>query len=113
LVLATTSKDPVCSPGTSPPQLIVSLGADTDFQRELDPAWASRASLFVETLDSVRYGDLRSWLAAGLISEDQLTDLFSLLNKDVVLDDSGKTRIFVSTGTALFDNIAISYLLSR
>lgn len=113
LILATTSKDPICKPEASRPQLIISVGADTDFQRELDPAWAGKARLFLESFDSVRYGDIRAWLAEGLISRDELTDLFSLLNQNVILSDTDETRIFVSTGTALFDNIAISYILNR
>lgn len=113
LILATTSKNPICKPGPSPPSLIISVGADSNFQSELDPAWVGQAKIFIETNDSLRYGDLRTWMAEGLIAKEELTDLFSLLNQRVALHDTEETHIFVSTGTALLDNIAISYMLNQ
>jgi ornithine cyclodeaminase/alanine dehydrogenase-like protein (mu-crystallin family) len=113
LILATTSKYPICKPEASNPALIISVGADTNFQSELDPDWAGQAKLFLESFDSLRYGDLRAWIAEGKICQEELIDIFSLLNKTVLLDDADDTRIFVSTGTALFDNIAISYMLTQ
>ena len=89
----------------------MSLGADTDFQSELDPAWASVADIFVDTMDSARFGDLGAWLKAGLICEDRLVDLFGVISKGV--ERKGRQRVFVSTGSALFDNLTIGYLLER
>jgi len=64
----------------------------------------------VDTLDSLRYGDLRQWKIDNLISDDQLTDLIALL-KNGIPASQNKPRIFISTGTAPFDNITIGYLL--
>jgi len=112
LVLATTSTEPVCSPHGTNANLVVSLGADTDCQRELDPAWSSAADIFVDTQDCARFGDLNSWQEKGLIDTAKLVDLFQLL-RDGVADDSDRPRVFVSTGSALFDNLTIGYLLSK
>lgn len=111
LVLATTSKSPLCHPDNFTTRLIISLGADADDQHELDPAWVKYADIYVDTLDSVRYGDLRQWKIEKLISDDQLTDFISLL-KNGVPPPEHETAVFISTGTALFDNITIGYLLS-
>lgn len=112
LILATTSEQPVCSPSLSGARLIISTGADTDFQSELDSSWAGMADLFVDTHDSARFGDLAAWKKAGLISGDELTDLFSVLNSGAPAS-SGRPRIFISTGSALFDNLTVGYLLHR
>ncbi len=112
LVLATTSTEPICSPHDTNANLTISLGADTDYQRELDPAWATVADIFVDTLDCARFGDLNSWREAGLIDTSRLTDLFQLL-RDGVADGSNRPRVFVSTGSALFDNLSIGYLLTK
>jgi len=110
LVLSTTSRKPVYGINDFKAELVISLGADTDYQRELDDLWASSTPIFVDTKDSARYGDLRSWLQSGLISKNELTDLFTLISSPNVPSDE-KIRVFVSTGTALFDNLTISYLL--
>ncbi|MFA7318911.1 MAG: hypothetical protein WC029_15415 [Sulfuricella sp.] len=112
LVLATTSTEPICSPHGTNAGLIISLGADTDYQRELDSTWAKVADIFVDTQDCTRFGDLNSWREAGLIDTASLVDLFQLL-RDGAPDDSARRRVFVSTGSALFDNLTIGYLLSR
>lgn len=112
LVIATTSTEPVCSPHETRANLIVSLGADTDYQRELDPAWAEAADIFVDTQDCARFGDLNSWQEAGLIDTARLVDLFQLL-RDGAPDGPARPRVFVSTGSALFDNLTIGYLLAE
>lgn len=109
LIIATTSKRPLCHPDDFTARLIISLGADADDQHELDSSWTQHADIFVDTLDSVRYGDLRQWKMNNLISDEQLIDLISLLKNGT--PPQNRTRIFISTGTALFDNITIGYLL--
>ena len=114
VILATTSASPVCSPPGHGADLVVSLGADTDFQSELDPAWASVSDIFVDTMDSARFGDLGAWLKAGLISEDRLVDLFGAIRTiSNGAEMTGRQKVFVSTGSALFDNLTIGYLLER
>jgi ornithine cyclodeaminase/alanine dehydrogenase-like protein (mu-crystallin family) len=111
LILATYSKQALYGPDDFRAKLIISLGADTDDQHELDEAWA-RADLYVDTMDSARYGDLHAWQAAGLINKEQLTDLFQILQHPPSAD-TDQARVFVSTGSALFDNLTIHYLLQR
>ncbi len=115
LVIASTSKEPLYSPADFASELIVSLGADKDDQHELDPAWAERAAIFVDTHDSVRYGDLKFWAASGYLDHIRIPQLLDLLGSNRI-DLSKKylanhTRIFISTGTALFDNLTIGYIL--
>lgn len=112
LILATTAQKPIVSPENTTATLIISLGADTDDQRELDDAWAAFAKIYVDTLDSARFGDLRRWVGAGLLDTAQLTDMFGLLRTPAA-SGAATRRIFVSTGSALFDNLTIAYLLER
>lgn len=110
VILATTSREPVCHPPAGGARLIVSLGADTDFQRELSAAWIDHADIFVDTADSAHFGDLRRWIDEGLMDKDCLRDLFDVMRNGVT---GTRPRVFVSTGSALFDNLTIAYLLER
>lgn len=115
LILATTSTTAVCSPPGLSAGLIISLGADTDYQTELSPEWAKDSDISIDTKDCRRFGDLRMWKEKGLISTDRKTpELLDLLREDRSLADSTeKQRVFISTGSALFDNLTIGYLLSK
>lgn len=110
VVLATTATAPLCRPPAWGAGLIVSVGADTDYQRELDPAWADCADIVVDTQDSARFGDLRMWREQGLIAPDRLDDLFDVLHGR---RRSDRPVLFVSTGSALFDNLTMDFLAQR
>lgn len=110
VVLATTSNVPFCKPPAWDAKLVVSVGADTDYQHELDIAWSDRADIVVDTLDSARFGDLRRWLEEKRIRREELRDLFDVLRVPVGI---GKPLLFVSTGSALFDNLTMAYLAER
>lgn len=109
VLLATTSARPVLTPPAWGANLVVSLGADVDTQSELDPAWARLAELYVDTADSLRFGDLRAWLEEKLIEPAEVKELLEVLR--VGSGHSGRPRVFISTGSALFDNLTIAYLL--
>lgn len=111
-ILATTSREPLCGPPGWGADLIVSLGADTDNQRELAPEWVGLADIFVDTVDSARCGDLAAWQKAGLITQETLVDLFAVLRQGN-LPPASRPRVFISTGSALFDNLSIAYILDR
>lgn len=111
LVLATNSATPMAAPEDVDAKFVVSVGADSESQRELPSAWAA-GDVYVDTLDSVRVGDLRAWLAEGVITSDQIVDLLGVLRAGPS-PSTGRPRIFISTGSALFDNLTIGYLLSR
>ena len=112
LILSTTSQTPIYSTEDFKAGLIISVGADIDSQHELDRSWAQSASLFVDSYDSIRYGDIKAWIEDGLIDTDDMVDLFTLMKGDVGINDK-RPRIFVSTGTAFFDNISLSYILKN
>lgn len=111
VVLATTSAQPLCSPPAGHAALVISLGADIDHQSELDPAWAASADIYVDTRDSLRFGDLKAWIAQGRLRDESITDLITLLNHGI--PEARRCRLFVSTGSALFDNLTLDYLLNQ
>ncbi len=108
VVIATTSQTPVASPPGWGANLVVSLGADADTQSELDPAWARCADLYCDTLDSLRFGDLRAWIEAGIADPAGVTDLLQVYRRSPPASD--RPRVFISTGSALFDNLTARYL---
>jgi len=112
VILATTSKDAILAPPDTSASLVISLGADTDDQHELHQDWATSAKIFVDTIDSARYGDLRQWQHNNAISPDDLTDLFTLLRQPA-MKSTHQRRAFISTGSALFDNLTIAYILEQ
>ena len=111
LILATTSVVPICSPGNCNAPVIISLGADSECQHELDQSWAEVADIYVDTLDSANFGDLLAWHEAGLIALEKVTDMLGIL-RNGVSRHGDNTRIFISTGSALFDNLTIGYLIA-
>lgn len=111
LVLATTSAEALSSPANTPAALVVSLGADTDAQSELDANWIDEADIYVDTRDSLRFGDLQAWHREGRITPEQVCDFFDVLKNGARA--TGRKRVFVSTGSALFDNLSIAYLLPK
>jgi ornithine cyclodeaminase/alanine dehydrogenase-like protein (mu-crystallin family) len=110
VVLATDSIKPVYGEGRPTAGLIISLGADTHWQHELSPLLLDNAEVCVDTIDSFSYGDLRLWREEGRISREQVTDLIGLLRKR---SEPAVQTVFISTGSALFDNLTIDYLLEQ
>lgn len=111
VVLATSSRTPFCAPDQCDVPLVISVGADSDQQHELSPAWADAADVYVDSRDSLNFGDLRQWLAAGSLDPEAITDLFTLIKAGPV--KRRERAVFISTGSALFDNVTISYLIGR
>ena len=85
------------------------MGADTERQHELAPGWGPISDVYVDTLDSLRVGDLLAWVRAGLIEPGRVLDLLSLYRTPAA--STNPRRLFISTGSALFDNLTISYVL--
>jgi len=112
VVLATTSTTPLFAPADLDADLVVSVGADTEEQRELASSWAQASDLYCDVLDSLRVGDLKAWQEEGVVQPHDLMDLLTLL-KNGPRARNGKPRVFISTGSALFDNLTIAYLLHR
>jgi ornithine cyclodeaminase/alanine dehydrogenase-like protein (mu-crystallin family) len=107
VIVATTSTQPLLHPDDTSAATVISLGADTDVQRELYPAWRQAADLHVESFDSLRYGDLKHW---G-VPPNEVTELSRLFTSG---RQAARDRaVFISTGSALFDNLAIGYLLEN
>lgn len=112
MVLATSSVEPICHPDAVGASLVISLGADTDAQHELAVEWLDVADIYVDTRDSARYGDVKQWQDAGRVRVEELTDLFQLMRGEPTAQRHPR-RVFVSTGSAMFDNLTIAYLLGE
>ena len=109
VILATTAHRAVLRPVDTSAPLVISAGADTAHQHELGPEWATVADVYVDTTDGFRVGDLRAWVQDGLIRTDGAIDLVSLYREGP--RPGTARRLFISTGSALFDNLTISYIL--
>lgn len=111
-ILATTSRLPIAAPSNCSARLVVSLGADADDQSELAVEWADVTGLriVVDTHDCERFGDLKAWRCQGKLGDGQLSDLVSVYREGNAGADAAQT-LFVSTGSALFDNLTLRYLM--
>lgn len=112
VLLATTSRTGIYSPDHFDSKLVISVGADIDFQHELSPDIAKDANIFVDTLDSCRYGDLKLWIENGLVVPEKITELLPIIVNGPEVDVPGR-RVFISTGTALFDNQTMAYIIGE
>lgn len=112
LVLCTPSGTPLIGPQDTSARLVISMGADHEQQRELKDGWPSAGRCYVDSMDSASVGDVRAWLAGGLIQKEDLTDLLMLVWQGPKPQDD-RPRVFISTGSALFDNLTIGYLLEH
>jgi ornithine cyclodeaminase/alanine dehydrogenase-like protein (mu-crystallin family) len=109
LVLATDSEHPLFDATGHRPRLVVSVGADTDWQRELEADVLNHYSIYVDTHDSRHWGDLKRFEHEGRLGDHPISDLRHLLLNP---SDCREPALFVSTGSALFDNLTIDYLLT-
>lgn len=110
LVLATDSEAPLFDAAGHRPQLVVSVGADTDWQRELDAAVLEHYAICLDTQDSRHWGDLKRFEDEQRLADRPMLDLRDLLLKP---KERPAPALFISTGSALFDNLTIDYLLTR
>ncbi|MGA0034190.1 MAG: NAD(P)-binding domain-containing protein [Burkholderiales bacterium] len=113
VLLATTSETPPCTPQDWNAQLIISLGADIDHQSELDESWAGKVDLYVDNPDSARFGDLKKWTAKNHLKPGSIRQISDLLNSPDTRTGKSRQKLFISTGSALFDNLTLEYLLRR
>jgi ornithine cyclodeaminase/alanine dehydrogenase-like protein (mu-crystallin family) len=109
VIVATTAHIPVLAPAATQARLVVSVGADAPLQHELSREWAGVADLYVDTLDGFGVGDLREWSHDGLVQRNSVIDLLTLYRDGPRAGT--RPRVFISTGSALFDNLTISYIL--
>jgi ornithine cyclodeaminase/alanine dehydrogenase-like protein (mu-crystallin family) len=109
VIVATTAHTPIVGPTETPARLVVSVGADAPIQHELSREWAAAADVYVDTLDGFGVGDLLEWGHDGLIQRNAVIDLVSLYRDGP--RPGTRPRVFISTGSALFDNLTLSYIL--
>ena len=115
LILATDSPKPVYRPEDFAARLVVSLGADCVEQRELHNhrQWQDQ-TIYVDTTDSLSFGDLHAWDLQRPVPASQLMDLPRLSIKPSGRPSTDKpAALFIGTGSALMDNLTMSYLVDR
>ncbi len=112
LVLATTSATQLCEPKDTHANLTLSLGADINDQHELSQAWSQYQPIFVDSEDAINFGDLQQWHKEGYLDKNKIMDLLAVCKKAEALAVSEK-KVFISTGSAMFDNLSIEYLLQN
>jgi ornithine cyclodeaminase/alanine dehydrogenase-like protein (mu-crystallin family) len=109
VIVATTAHRPIVAPAATEARLVVSVGADAPLQHELSREWTGVADVYVDTLDGFGVGDLLEWSQDGLVQRNAVIDLLTLYRDGPRAGT--RPRVFISTGSALFDNLTISYML--
>lgn len=107
VVLATSSRVPILTPLGTSARCVISVGADSPDQHELSADWIGEADIFIDSKDAREVGDVRAWLEREAF-DHELPDLLALV-RDPRPDR--RRSVFISTGSALFDNLTIEYLL--
>jgi len=112
LVLSTSSTSPIYNPEQFAAQVVISLGADCIEQRELHdhPLWRHDA-IHIDTIDSLRFGDLAAWDLKAQLDAEKLVDITQLAACPVGAETTAYPALFISTGSALLDNLTMSYLV--
>lgn len=110
IIVATNSTTPIINPFQTCASTVISVGADEVGLRELHVDWIYEANIYVESIDSERYGDLFHWKMFGHRFEYYTID--ELLFKGKVQNDK-KRSVFITTGSALYDNFTIGYILKK
>lgn len=112
LVLSTTSNTPIYHPDQFAARIVISVGADCVEQREIHdhPQWRGN-TLYVDSDDSLRFGDLAAWQQTTPIHTHQLTDITHLAATPPANGAIDYPALFISTGSALLDNLTMSYLV--
>ncbi|MDH5357649.1 MAG: hypothetical protein OEW63_03360 [Gammaproteobacteria bacterium] len=100
VIAATDSREAFLTPDNCSADFIVSVGADTDFNHELTPAFLqSRNHIYVDCLDAKNVGDLP--LLTNPDIKGDVFDLFRSKNADTL----------VSVGSPLMDALTVEYLM--
>lgn len=113
LILATDSRAPVYDPDRFAARLVIALGADTPHQRELADHYRVPKRIFVDSADSLRFGDLLAWQQSGRLAQTDLVELTALCagaGGELPGRQSPEPRLFVATGSALLDCLTMVYL---
>jgi len=115
VLTATTSRIPLIGPDDTRAGLIISVGADTTGQHEVSSDWIACSDIYCDTLDSLRVGDLEAWIGAGKIFAPEVRDLFGLIHLagEPREPPAARRSVFISTGSAIFDNLTMAYILKR
>lgn len=111
VVLATTSRTAILGPPDTAARVVISLGADSDQQSELADTWVGEAGVLVDGPDTYLVGDVHRWVDRGLLERSRIRELLDLYRAKAI--PTARRLLFVSTGSALMDNIAIQFVLFR
>ena len=100
IIMATDSKEPILTEDNCDAKYIISVGADTHFNRELDTELIHSKRHCVDVVDAYHIGDLeRTWIEPVISN-----DLLYMVKNDI------KPEIFISVGSPLMDALTVEYL---
>lgn len=86
------------------PTHIAAMGTDTKGKQELDPALVTRARIFTdEVAQSISIGECQHAIAAGLIKEEQISELGAVVTGDNPGRADAEVTLFDGTGVGLQD----------
>lgn len=104
VVTATNSMEAIITPDNCDAKLVISVGADTHFHRELSHDFLrSRGDIYVDVMDAKHIGDLE--LAKDLHSGFGIQgDLFAMMERR-------NAEVFISVGSPLMDALTVEFLL--
>ena len=108
VILATDSRKPIVDKNNCGARLIVSVGADTHFNHEIDPSLLlnPQNSVYADIMEARSVGDLEGW--GQIVDMIFRGDLFTMLNH---LEQGLEPGIFISVGSPLMDALTIEYLV--
>ena len=104
VLLATDSREPIIYNHNCDANLVVSVGADTHFNREISGEYlAVHNRIFTDLMEAEHVGDLE---ANGYGSHG---DMFLMLK---ILEEQGTPPdVFISVGSPLMDALTVEYLI--
>jgi len=109
MVMATTARALLLPADRTSADLVVSLGADSNQQSELGDEWPVIASIFIDGPDCLFMGDAHGWIERGLVVPEDIPNLVDIHRPD--FNCPAGRKVFVSTGSALLDNLTIQFLI--
>ena len=91
-------------PHVKGPTHIAAMGTDTKGKQELDPALVARARVFTDEIaQSISIGEAQHAIAAGLITEGDITQIGAVVNGSHEGRGTAEVTLFDGTGVGLQD----------
>ena len=107
VVLATDSREPIIYPDNCAADLVISVGADTHFNREISEEYLMNKVVYADILEAADVGDLEA--LDQRLGHKLAGDMFAMLTH-LEAGQRVKPNVFISVGSALMDALTVEYL---